>query len=286
MSQSASISDSGRSGLGGNVPASAGFPSGISAPQQRWRLLRRLIPKCLQPAVRGLRKRAQLVAQGWRTGPLEEPYATVFPYTQTHMVRQRNITRLAHLIDEIGVPGALVECGVLDGGTAALMAHATCNSLPARPVHLFDSWDGLPEATAEDGDGASQWSGEDVGSPQRVLAVMRKLGVRRDRLVLHRGWFDQTFPSAVVGPIALLHIDADFYNSVKLCLEQWYSQLSPGGFVQIDDYDSFSGCHKAVKEFLAKHDELRLERFGEGAEAWYFQRPLVQRQKSVAEQAA
>lgn len=244
------------------------------APHRRWPLLRRLVPKGFQPALRGLRKRAQLIKRQWSADRLEEPYASVFPYTQAHRDRQCNIVRLAGLIDSEMIPGDLVECGVLDGGTAALMAHTTASATPERRVHLFDSWEGLPKATVEDGDAASEWNGEDVGSPARVLAVMRKLAIRRQRLVFYQGWFDQTFPNANIHAIALLHIDADFYNSVRLCLEHWYPRLTPGGFVQIDDYDSFTGCHKAVNAFLAEHPEIKLESFGGDARAWYFRKPL------------
>jgi hypothetical protein len=73
---------------------------------------------------------AQLMTRQWTADRLDEPYACVFPYTQAHRDRQRNIVRLAGLIDSERIAGDLVECGVLDGGTAALMAHATENRLP------------------------------------------------------------------------------------------------------------------------------------------------------------
>jgi O-methyltransferase len=204
---------------------------------------------------------------------LEEPYRSVYPYTQAHPVRQRNLVRLGELIDREGVSGAIVECGVLDGGTAALMAWATRDSKPARDAHLFDAWEGLPETTPEDGVEAAAWSGQVVGSPARVAAIMRRLGVPRDRVHFHRGWFDQTFPKAQVRPVALVHVDCDFYEPTRLCLEKWYPVLAPGGFMQFDDYDSFSGCRKAVDEFLAGHSELKMETVGDGARAYFFRKP-------------
>jgi len=255
--------------------SSAPLSVSIIVPQRRYRVLRRLVPKGLQPLVRGLRKRIQMAVQRGDAHRLEEPYATVFPYTQAHRDRQFNIVRLAGLIDSERIPGDLVECGVLDGGTAALMAYATVRSEPERRVHMFDSWQGLPNPTADDGESAQEWSGEDVGSASRVLAVMRKLHIERRRLFCYAGWFDDTFKTATIDAIALLHIDADFYNSVRLCLERWYPVLSPGAFVQIDDYDSFSGCQKAVNEFLREHPEVKLESHGVDARAWYFRKPLL-----------
>ena len=45
---------------------------------------------------------------------------------------------------------------------------------------------------------------------------------------IHRGWFDQTFPKVTVDLVALAHIDCDFYEPTRLCLEKWYPMLSTG----------------------------------------------------------
>ena len=223
----------------------------------------------MQPYLRGLRKR--IVRRKFPT--LDEPFRTIFPYTQVDLTRQRNLLRLATLLEESQTAGAVVECGVLDGGTAALMAHATCTS--GRDVHLFDAWEGLPATTAEDGDDAKHWHGQVIGSPRRVRHIMSAMDIEPRRVHFHRGWFCDTFPAADIPQIALLHIDADFYEGTRLCLERWYPHIAPGGFVQIDDYDSFRGCRRAVDEFLAAHPELALESFGQfKAKARFFQRAL------------
>jgi hypothetical protein len=161
---------------------------------------------------------------------------------------------------------------VLDGGMAALMAQATAAS--ARPVHLFDAWEGLPTTTTEDGEESRKWVGEVVGSPRRVLAIMRRLKIDEARLHFHQGWFHETFPHVEIPAIALLHIDADFYEPTKICLDRWYPNVSPGGFVQFDDYDSFAGCRRAVDEFLGRHPELKLEAYSEFAtRAYHLRKP-------------
>ncbi len=238
-----------------------------SAPRQSWRWLRPLLPKRLQPALRGLRKRYQRMSMD-----LDEPYCSVFPFTQVHPVRQRNLVRLARLIIDESVPGAIVECGVLDGGTSALMAWASGSAKPSRAVHLFDAWEGLPETTAEDGAEAAVWTGQVVGSPTRVIAVMKKLQVPKERVKLHRGWFDQTFPKIDVPQVALAHVDCDFYEPTKLCLNKWYPLLAPGGFMQFDDYDAFLGCRKAVDEFLGEHQEIQMQTLGENAKAYFIRK--------------
>jgi O-methyltransferase len=239
------------------------------APLQSWRGLRHFLPKRLQPALRGLRKRYHRLFIN-----LEEPYASVFPYTQVHLVRQRNLVRLAELTVRDEVAGELVECGVLDGGTAALISWATRAARPLRSVHLFDAWDGLPDTTPEDGAEAAVWSGQVVGSPARVGAIMSKLGIEGERIHFHRGWFDRTFPEVQVQQVALVHVDCDFYQPTKLCLEKWYPVLSPGGFMQFDDYDAFSGCRRAVDAFLIGHPELKIQFSGDNPRACFFRKPF------------
>ena len=202
------------------------------APVQSYSLIRKLIPGFLQPFLRGVRRRTLNPNR-----PNDEPFRTVFPYTQVHLVRQKTLLRFASDIDLHNVPGAIVECGVLDGGTAALMAFGSSKS--GREVHLFDSWQGLPDTTEKDGRGSKAWAGDVVGSQSRVKAVMRRINIKRERLIFHKGWFADTFPNAKVDRVALLHIDADFYESVRLSIETWFPKLSEGGYMQFDDYSSF-----------------------------------------------
>lgn len=224
------------------------------APEQSYKWLRPFLPKKLQPLLRGLRKRWQL-----RSMKIDEPFRTVFPYTVVSQAKQENLIRLSGFLEEQGIEGAVVECGVLDGGTAALMAYSTKQSF--RPIHLFDAWEGLPESVEQDGEASKQWVGQVVGSPQRVTEIMSKLSISPERIHIHRGWFNDTFPTIRIEKIALLHIDCDFYEPTVLCLRRWYPYVSSGGYIQFDDYLCFKGCTKAVDEFLESHPGIQLQTF-------------------------
>ncbi len=241
-------------------------PKFIDAPEQSLVRLRKIIPKRLHPLLRGLRKRFYRTFQS-----LEEPYYSVFPYTQAHPIRQENLLRLANKIETHNVPGMIVECGVLDGGTAALMAYATKQS--GRQIHLFDSWMGLPSISGKDGKVSEVWANDVVGSEARVRAVMKHMNIDLNRVNFHKGWFDQTFSAVHIDQIALMHIDADFYDSVKLCLDRWTPHLTPGGYIQIDDYSDFIGCRRAVDEFLSLHPQFKLQTFGETTQAYFIEIP-------------
>ncbi len=103
-----------------------------------------------------------------------------------------------------------------------------------------------------------------------LRSCMKLLEINPKRLHMHAGWFHETFSQVEIPKIALLHIDCDFFEPTKLCLETWYPKLVPGGFVQFDDYDEFVGCRTAVDRFMAAHSELQLEYFGTGGKAWKY----------------
>ena len=54
----------------------------------------------------------------------------------------------------------------------------------------------------------------------------------------------------VDAPIALAHVDVDWYDPVMTCLERIAPHLSVGGIIVLDDYFDWSGCRKATDDFL------------------------------------
>jgi asparagine synthase (glutamine-hydrolysing) len=69
--------------------------------------------------------------------------------------------------------------------------------------------------------------------------------------ILHRGLFEHTLNPE--WPVALAHIDCDWYEPVKLCLDRITPWLSPGAQVILDDYFDYGGAKKATDEHLATH---------------------------------
>jgi O-methyltransferase len=165
-------------------------------------------------------------------------------------LRLGNLHRLARDIDLRSVRGDIVECGVYNGGSAALMASACIRSPLDRTIWLFDSFEGLPQPTEKDGAAAQTCGWWCHGDLSKVRAVFRRMRIPESRFRVVKGWFHDTFPTAEVGDIALLHIDADWYDSVRLCFERFYDSVQPGGYVVIDDYGHWEGCRRATDEFL------------------------------------
>jgi O-methyltransferase len=228
--------------------------------------LGRLIPVRLREGLRGAWNRA-------RAAFLPEPYRTFLPYTMVGLPRLRSLDRLAHEIDDREVPGDVVECGTCNGGSAAILARVACRSSRDRHTWLLDSFAGLPPAGPRDGPGAAAYTGTCRGSLDRVREVLRRAGVPDDSATLVPGWFHETLPGLGVRRIALLHIDADWYDSVRVCLEHLYDRVSPGGFVVFDDYGYWQGCRAAWQEFRAARG-LEVELTDVDGIGAYFRKPL------------
>ena len=187
--------------------------------------------------------------------------------TMTTAARCRSLWDLCHQILHQNIPGALVECGVWRGGSAAIMGLAAQNHSPTRPLHLFDSFEGLPEPGPEDGASAVEYSGGRGGG--RLVPISRceaglelvqtflfqQAGLKPADVVFHAGWFSDTVPAAAkqIGPIAVLRLDGDWYASTQVCLEHLYPLLSSGGVVILDDYLCWEGCQKATDEYRQKN---------------------------------
>ena len=157
-----------------------------------------------------------------------------------------------HVVSK-GIPGDVVECGSARGGSAALMG-LTLKSLGAhRNLWLFDTFEGLPPPSAADPDHdiAELYTGAFRGGDDEVGALFERLGILEGTRMV-KGLFQDTLPTAEVGAVAVLHLDGEWYESVRVCLEQLYDRVSPGGVIQFDDYGHWEGARRAVDEFLER----------------------------------
>jgi O-methyltransferase len=183
---------------------------------------------------------------------------TARPYTMLSWRELSSLYDAAYCLEHERIPGNIVECGVCNGGSSGVLATVVEPSR-AREVWMFDSWEGLPEPTESDVSclGEKGEKGICLGSEQKVRELFfRKLHLSARGKHFVKGWFQDSIPGkkTEIGKIALLHLDGDWYESVKYCLDELYDQVVPGGFVFIDDYGYWEGARKAVDEFLASRN--------------------------------
>jgi len=167
--------------------------------------------------------------------------------------------------------GAFVECGVAAGGSLAMMAAFA----GPRTVWGFDSFEEMPPLSELDGGDGEMWVGMRCAGPRGERAVtdtFEGAGVSLDRTRVVKGWFVDTLPQHVeaIGPIAILRLDADWYEATRFALETLYGSMIPGGVVVIDDNGAFAGCRAAVDEFRDEHGCSELHRLPENVEAYWY----------------
>lgn len=152
------------------------------------------------------------------------------------------------------IPGDIVECGVARGGSAAVMALALQCLRAQRRMWLFDTFSGLPEPTAADPDYAiaRNYTGLYGTAADEIRASFVRLGIATDNIEFVPGLFQQTLASSRVSQIAVLHVDGDWYESVKTTMEAFYDRVSPLGIIQFDDYGHWLGANKAINEFMSQ----------------------------------
>ena len=175
--------------------------------------------------------------------------------------------------ERAGREGLIIEAGTALGGSAVAMAAAKD---PARPRRVYDVFGMIPPPTDKDGaavveryadisEGRSKGLDGDVYYGYRedllgeVTASFARHGVPVDEnnVTLVKGLFQDTME--IDEPVALAHVDGDWYESTMTCLERITPNLVEGGRIVIDDYFMWSGCREAVDEYFADRAGFRVE---------------------------
>lgn len=177
--------------------------------------------------------------------------SAVSPYTMLGYGRLRGLHRAVRHAVKNHIAGDIVECGTARGGSAALMGLTLQQLGAARALWVFDTFAGLPPPTEKDPDYeiARHYTGTCRGELDEVMDLFRNLNIL-DRAWFVEGLFEETLRTSSISRIAVLHIDGDWYESVRVCLEALYDRVSFGGVIQIDDYGHWAGARKAVDEFF------------------------------------
>lgn len=161
-----------------------------------------------------------------------------------------------------GIPGDILEFGVLGGWTARHFSEIARDMGWYGDIYLFDSFEGLPRQKS-DVDLASWdvqrgvWS-EEMKLPEAWeeqlgatidVHVHQMLGtvVGKDRIKVRRGFFSESLKEPIGTKAAIVHLDCDLYQStvdVFLALER-DDVLQDGSVLMFDDWN----CNRANPDF-------------------------------------
>ncbi len=145
-------------------------------------------------------------------------------------------------------PGDMAEVGVYRGGTAKLI----CEAKGPVPLHLFDTFQGLPRP--DERDECFFQPGWYAG---RLEFVRDYLKSYKD-VFFYPGLFPDTAAPVADKTFSFVHLDVDLYQGTTSCLEFFYPRVERGGIMLVHDYQ-LPGVKKAVTDFFASRPDRAVE---------------------------
>jgi hypothetical protein len=140
--------------------------------------------------------------------------------------------------------GDYAEVGVYKGATAKLI----CEAKQEKALHLFDTFEGLPQESTFDRRFTRNMF------PASLQSVRDRLSIYNN-VHYYKGLFPETARPVEAREFGFVHLDVDLYQSTKDALEFFYPRLVAGGILLTHDYPSADGVCKAVSEFLRDKPE-------------------------------
>ena len=197
-----------------------------------------------------------------------ETVKLVQPYTMTSPERIRALCSATRYIEQAGIQGAIVECGVWRGGSMMAVARTLmCLGKQNRNLYLFDTFEGMSEPGVHDvattGETAKELldhasrTQEDLiwcyAPLEQVKQAMSLTSYPAAHMHFVPGRVESTITEAAPDRIALLRLDTDWYESTRHEMEQLFPRLSRGGVLILDDYGHWQGARRAVDEYFQGH---------------------------------
>jgi len=192
----------------------------------------------------------------------------VKPNTMVSRGRIYDLDRLVNETIESNIDGDYVECGVYRGGLSALMLDKILSHQLDKKLWIYDTFQGMSEPTEVDistknenaveafnslkneTTGCADWCKATIDIVQSTLNLVSKNYPNYCKLI--QGKVEDTLPVVdnIPEKISLMRLDTDWYESTKIELDTFYSLLSIGGIIIIDDYRYWQGQKLAVDEFF------------------------------------
>ncbi|UFH52101.1 TylF/MycF/NovP-related O-methyltransferase [Spirosoma sp. KNUC1025] len=195
--------------------------------------------------------------------------------SDSKMVRILDVVRQ---IEDKKLAGLFIEAGCALGGSTILISSVKD---PKRPMKVYDVFQTIPAPTQEDGEeihkryeiitegnakglGGDTYYGYEKNLYEKVKSNLKKFGITQEHnhVFLIKGLVQDTLE--INEPVVFAHIDVDWYEPVKICLERITPRLVVGGSIILDDYYDWEGCGKAIDEyFQEKMDQFHMDDSGE-----------------------
>ncbi|TAL49188.1 macrocin-O-methyltransferase [Patescibacteria group bacterium] len=147
------------------------------------------------------------------------------------------------------IKGDIAEVGVYKGGSAKLICEAT-----KKPVHLFDTFEGLPDLCEIDN--PEQFRKGDYSAQfENVKSYLKKY----PDVYFYKGLFPSTSELVKNKKFSFVHLDVDLYESTLNCLKFFYPKINRGGVIISHDYLKSEGVKRAFDKFFKDKPEIIIE---------------------------
>lgn len=155
--------------------------------------------------------------------------------------------------------GLMAEVGVYRGASARLILEAD----PTRDLHLFDTFEGLPDPAETDTE--LHLGPFEKNQFSCSLEDVRSYLDSSPNVHFHKGFFPDTGEAVEHERFSLVHSDVDLYASTRSVLEFFYPRLLLGGIILTHDFATCRGPHQAFTEFFKDLPEPLIELPGDQA---------------------
>jgi hypothetical protein len=147
------------------------------------------------------------------------------------------------------LPGAMAEVGVYQGVSAKVICECKGN----KELHLFDTFEGLPSNSRQDGN--VHRVGQYTSSVESVTAFLEGY----QNVHIHKGLFPDSTAGLAPKSYCFVNLDMDLYEGTLAGLEYFYPKMVPGGIILSHDYSVLAGVRQAFTEFMEDKPESLVE---------------------------
>ena len=250
-------------------------------------VLKDLLVRAVEMAPRNSKNRealARLIA------PYEEPDLTkkcfiFYDGDRADFIHREAYRRAIEYVTIGGLSGDILEFGVLGGWSSRIFCELMRDLGNYSRIHLFDSFEGLPEYTSDVDVNSWEIGGRKIWTdkmrfPDEFLKqffsahhehIRTRLSelIRRERIFVYKGFYSETLKEDLPIKASVVHIDCDLYQSTKDVLWSLYRMdaFQDGCVLLFDDWNCNRASPKqgerlAFAEFLENYPRF-------SATPWY-----------------
>lgn len=218
----------------------------------------------MNPLNSEVRTRIEQFLRDRRGGPdLTQMCFVFYDGERARRVHEEAYKRALEFVTIGGIPGAVMEFGVLGGWSARIFCEIMRDIFNLNNIYLFDSFEGLPEYSSAIDRDSYEIGGRDIWSDRMKFPAdfLKQFGqphqwhirdrlsevIRPERIIVRKGFYSETMKHPPHEKVSIAHIDCDLYQSTIEVLEGLHGGncLQDGTVLLFDDWN----CNKANPNF-------------------------------------